>query len=192
MIASSADVDGRARVAESARVWDLSQVREDASIGENCIIGRGSYIDIGVEIGANCKIQNHALLYAPAVLEDGVFVGPAAVLTNDTFPRAINPDGSIQESADWDSRGVILRRGCSIGARAVVLGGVEVGEWALVAAGAVVTRDVPQRALVVGVPAKRMGWVGTDGRPMETLGGELEDRGTGERFVETDSGLVAV
>ena len=95
MIALDAVVDDRAHVAESARIWGLAQVREDASVGENCIIGRGAYIDAGVKVGANCKIQNSALVYAPAVLEDGVFIGPAVILTNDTFPRAIKPDGSI-------------------------------------------------------------------------------------------------
>ena len=101
MIATTADVDSRAQVAESAKVWHLAQVREDAVIGDNCIVGRGAYIDAGVLVGKNCKIQNNALVYSPAVLEDGVFVGPAVVFTNDTFPRAINPDGTIKDASDW-------------------------------------------------------------------------------------------
>lgn len=190
MIAPNADIDERARVAESARVWHLAQVREDAVVGENCIIGRGAYVDAGVLLGDNCKIQNNALVYAPAVLEDGVFVGPAAVFTNETFPRAINPDGTLKAASDWESVGVTVRRGAAVGARAVVLGGVEVGEWALVAAGSVVTRDVPPHALMVGMPARRVGWVGTDGMKMEAADGIYVDGGTGAAYTESDERLI--
>ncbi len=189
LIAPTADVDGRARVADSAQVWGLAQVREEASVGENCIIGRGAYIDAGVQIGDNCKIQNDALVYAPATLEDGVFIGPAAVLTNDTFPRAVNPDGTIKTSTDWAMVGVTVRRGASIGARAVVLGGVEVGSWATVAAGAVVTKQVVPHALVVGVPARRVGWVGFSGRPLRAEAGDWVDPTDGTEYVETEQGL---
>ncbi|GIU92160.1 MAG: acetylglucosamine-1-phosphate uridylyltransferase [Acidimicrobiia bacterium] len=190
MIAPTADVDARASIAATARVWHLAQVREGAVVGENCVVGRGAYIDAGVKIGANCKIQNHALVYAPAVLEDGVFVGPAVVLTNDTYPRAINADGTLKSATDWHPRGVIVRRGASIGARAVVLGGVEIGEWALVAAGAVVTRDVPPYGLVVGSPARRLGWVGRSGRRLEPHAGDLVDPVDGSRYREDDGRLV--
>lgn len=190
MIAPTADVDERARVADSARIWHLAQVREEAEIGENCIVGRGAYIDAGVIVGDNCKIQNHALVYAPAVLEDGVFVGPAVVFTNDTFPRAIKPDGTPKTGEDWEMVGVTVRRGAAIGARSVVLGGVEVGEWALVAAGAVVTKDVPPYALVVGSPARRVGWVGESGVPLEEEDGAWVDRDTGDRFHEVGQRLV--
>jgi len=189
LIAATADVDERAHVADSAQVWHLAQVRENAYVGENCIVGRGAYIDAGVVVGDNCKIQNHALVYAPAVLEDGVFVGPAAVFTNDTFPRAINPDGSLKTASNWDMVGVTVRRGATIGARAVILGGVEVGEWALVAAGSVVTKDVEPHALVAGVPAKRIAWVGPRGVPLESKGGLWVDGLTGAQFVEEDGRL---
>lgn len=161
-------------------------------MGEHCVIGRNVYIDAGVVIGANCKVQNHALIYAPAQLADGVFVGPAAVLANDTYPRAINPDGRLKSEADWDKAGVEVGHGASIGARAVVLGGNTIGEWALVAAGAVVNSDVPARALVVGVPARVVGWVGADGRRLEVGDGQLVDASTGDRFRETPEGLVPV
>lgn len=190
MIAPTADVDERAVVADTAKVWHLAQVREDAVVGENCIIGRGAYIDAGVVLGDNCKVQNNALVYAPAVLEDGVFVGPAAVFTNDSFPRAINPDGSLKSASDWESVGVTARRGAAIGAGSIVLGGVEVGEWSLVAAGSVVTKDVASHALIVGVPARRIGWVGTDGLRMEEADGLFVDGGTGQTYREDEERLV--
>jgi UDP-2-acetamido-3-amino-2,3-dideoxy-glucuronate N-acetyltransferase len=191
LISPDADVDDRALVAESARVWGLAQVREGAVIGENCVIGRGAYIDAGVVLGDNCKVQNNALIYAPAVLESGVFVGPAAVFTNDTFPRAINPDGSLKSASDWESVGVTVRRGAAVGARAVVLGGVEVGEWALIAAGSVVTKDVPAHALMAGTPARRVGWVGADGLKMEDTDGVLVDGGTGRTYRQEGERLVS-
>jgi UDP-2-acetamido-3-amino-2,3-dideoxy-glucuronate N-acetyltransferase len=191
LISPDADVDDRALVAESARVWGLAQVREGAVIGENCVIGRGAYIDAGVVLGDNCKVQNNALIYAPAVLESGVFVGPAVVFTNDTFPRAISPDGSIKSASDWESLGVTVRRGAAVGARAVVLGGVEIGEWALIAAGSVVTKDVPAHALMAGTPARRVGWVGADGLRMEDADGVLVDGGTGEIYRQEGERLVS-
>jgi acetyltransferase-like isoleucine patch superfamily enzyme len=190
LIAADALVDPGAQVADSATVWGLAQVREGASVGENCIIGRAAYIDAGVSVGANCKIQNNALVYAPALLEDGVFVGPAAVLTNDTFPRAVNPDGSLKTGADWEMVGVTVRHGASVGAGAVVLGGVEIGEWALIAAGAVVTKDVTPYSLMAGVPARQVSWVGPSGKPLERQGGVWVDLETGAEFTEEDERIV--
>jgi UDP-2-acetamido-3-amino-2,3-dideoxy-glucuronate N-acetyltransferase len=161
--APSADVDPTATIGDGTSVWHLAQVREHARIGAECVIGRGAYIGSGVQMGARCKVQNLALVYEPAVLEDGVFIGPAVVLTNDTFPRAVNPDGSLKSAADWTPTGVVVREGASVGARAVCVAPVTVGRWATVAAGAVVTRDVPDFALVAGVPARRIGWVGRAG-----------------------------
>ncbi|MDR2381625.1 MAG: acetyltransferase [Bifidobacteriaceae bacterium] len=164
--APSADVDHRARIGDGSKVWHLAQVREDAQLGVNCIIGRGAYIGTGVRLGDNCKVQNYALVYEPAELADGVFIGPAVVLTNDTYPRAINPDGSLKGGDDWEHVGVTIGAGASIGARAVCVAPVKIGAWATVAAGAVVVKDVPEYALVVGVPARRVGWVGKAGHPL--------------------------
>jgi len=190
LIAPDAFVDRRARVADSARVWDLAQIRENATVGENCTIGRGAYLDVGVVLGDNCKIQNNALIYAPAVLGHGVFVGPAAVLTNDTYPRAINPDGSLKASSDWESVGVTAHHGASIGAGAVVLGGVELGEWSLIAAGSVVTTDVAAFALVAGIPARRIGWVGPTGVQLTQRKGKWVDPETGAEFREENERLT--
>jgi acetyltransferase-like isoleucine patch superfamily enzyme len=116
-----------------------------------------------VRIGDNVKLQNYALVYEPAVLGDGVFVGPAAVLTNDHSPRSVDPEGRLKRGGDWQAAAVEVAEGASLGARSVCVAPVRIGRWALVAAGAVVTRDVPDHALVAGVPARRIGWVGRAG-----------------------------
>ncbi len=170
-IETTADVAPDAVIGEGSSVWHLAQVREGAVLGRGCVIGRGAYVGTGVRMGDHCKVQNYALVYEPARLGDGVFVGPAAVLTNDTFPRAVNPDGSVKSADDWQSVGVTIGQGASIGARAVCVAPVGIGSWAMVAAGAVVTRDVPDHALVVGVPARRIGWVGHAGTPLQDGGG---------------------
>lgn len=170
-IIPSSDVDTHALIGDDSVIWHLAQVREHANIGKNCVIGRGVYIGTGVEIGDNCKIQNYALVYEPARLANGVFVGPAAVFTNDRFPRAVNADGTPKRASDWEAVGVECLEGASIGARAVCVAPVVIGRWAVIAAGAVVTHDVPDYALMVGVPAKQVGWVGEAGqRLVETEG----------------------
>lgn len=186
-IAPGADVDERAIIGDGSKVWHLAQVREDAVLGEGCIIGRGAYIGTGVRLGDNCKVQNYALVYEPAVLDDGVFIGPAVVLTNDTYPRSINPDGSLKSAHDWEPVGVTIKTGASIGARATCVAPVTIGAWAMVAAGAVVVKDVPDYALVAGVPARRLGWVGTAGQPLREEGGYWVCPATGERYIQNDS-----
>ena len=187
----SADVSDEAVLGDGTTVWHLAQVREGARLGENCIVGRGAYVGSGVVMGDNCKLQNHALVYEPAVLGDGVFVGPAVVFTNDHFPRAVDPQGRLKRGDDWEAVGVTVRDGASIGARAVCVAPVTVGRWALVAAGSVVTKDVPDFALVAGVPARRIGWVGRAGEPLERAeDGEWVCPRTGARYTEKDDVLT--
>lgn len=169
LVESTADVAADAELGDGTRVWHLAQVREGAHLGRHCVIGRGAYVGPGVRMGDHCKLQNYALVYEPAVLADGVFVGPAAVFTNDHFPRAITPDGAPKRAEDWESVGVQVGRGASIGARAVCVAPVTIGDWALVAAGAVVVDDVPDHALVAGVPARQLGWVGRTGQRLQPL-----------------------
>jgi acetyltransferase-like isoleucine patch superfamily enzyme len=192
-IVPSADVDERAVIGEGSSVWHLAQVREGAVLGENVVVGRGAYVGTGVRVGDNCKIQNYALVYEPAELEAGVFIGPAVVLTNDHFPRSVNPDGSQKTGHDWDLVGVTIREGASIGARSVCVAPITIGRWALVAAGSVVTKDVPDFALVAGVPARRIRWVGRAGVPLEPTGdGQFVCPETGTRYVENDDTLTEV
>jgi UDP-2-acetamido-3-amino-2,3-dideoxy-glucuronate N-acetyltransferase len=192
-VLASADVDDRAELGDGTTVWHLAQVREGARLGRDCIVGRGAYVGTGVQMGDNCKLQNYALVYEPAVLENGVFVGPAAVLTNDLYPRSIAPDGTLKRGDDWEAVGVTLREGSSVGARAVCVAPVTIGRWATVAAGAVVTKDVPDFALVAGVPARRIRWVGRAGVPLDDAGdGRWRCPKTGQMHVENDGRLTEV
>ena len=186
-IKDTAQVHDSAELGVGTTVWELAQVREGARLGEGCVVGRGAYVGAGVQIGNYVKLQNYALVYEPARLADGVFVGPAVVLTNDHNPRSVDPDGHPLRSGDWEPVGVNVAQGASLGARSVCVAPLRIGRWAMVAAGAVVTRDVPDFALVVGVPARQVGWVGRSGvRLVEREGspGEWVCPRTGEIYRE--------
>jgi acetyltransferase-like isoleucine patch superfamily enzyme len=159
MIHPTAEVDPRAEIGPGTRIWRLVQVREGARVGRNCILGRGVYVDWDVRIGDNCKLENDALIFHGAELESGVFIGPAVCLTNDRWPRAITADGKLKTLADWTVGRILIAYGASIGARSVVLPDLTIGRFALVGAGSVVTRDVPDHGLVVGNPARLVGYV---------------------------------
>jgi acetyltransferase-like isoleucine patch superfamily enzyme len=188
-IAPSADVSDRAVLGAGTKIWHLAQVREDATLGENCIVGRGAYVGTGVHIGDNTKIQNYAPVYEPAKLGKGVFIGPAVVLTNDTYPRSVSPDGSLKSAHDWTPVGVTIEDGASVGARAVCVAPLTIGRWATIAAGAVVTKDVPAFALLAGVPPTRLGWVGKAGFPLREADGFWVCPETGAKYVEEENFL---
>ena len=171
----TADVSPQAQIGEGTLIWHQAQVREGVSIGAQCIIGKGVYIDADVVIGARVKIQNYACLYHGAHLEDGVFVGPHVCLTNDKHPRAITPDGELKGATDWEVGEVWVREGASLGAMSVILPGVTIGRFALVGAGAVVTANVPDYGLVMGNPARLVGFVCRCGSRLA-----LQERGTAE------------
>jgi UDP-2-acetamido-3-amino-2,3-dideoxy-glucuronate N-acetyltransferase len=168
----TAQVAESATIGEGTSVWELAQISENARLGSGCVVGRGAYVGSGVVLGNNVNLQNYALVYEPAELADGVFIGPAAVLTNDEYPRSVDPEGNLKRGDDWEAVGVKIGEGASIGARAVCVAPVRIGRWAMVAAGAVVTRDVPDFALMVGIPARQVGWVGRAGRRLEEADGE--------------------
>lgn len=155
----SADVSPQAQVGDGTKIWQGCQVREGAVIGQNCVLSKGVYVDAGVHIGSNVKIQNGISIYHGVTLEDGVFCGPHCVFTNDLRPRAINPDGTLKRADDWTVGETLVRYGASIGAHATIVCGVTIGRWAMIGAGAVVTRDVPDHGLVYGVPARLAGFV---------------------------------
>lgn len=182
-------IEEGASVGAGTAVWDLSQIRRGARVGADCVIGRNVFIDAEVVVGDRCKIQNNALLYRPAVLGSGVFVGPGAVLSNDRVPRAVESGGLRKSAESWEARGVTVDEGASIGACAVVIAGVRIGAWAMVAAGAVVSTDVPAFSLVVGVPARRRGWVGRAGHRLVSGNGLWRCPVTGARFEEVGGQL---
>lgn len=151
----SAEVSEKAKLADNVKVWNLAQIRENASLGENTIVSKNVYIDFEVSIGKNVKIQNNVSVYHGVTIEDDVFVGPSAIFTNDFRPRAVNPD--------WKVTPTLIRKGASIGAGATLVCGIEVGEYAMIGSGSVVNRNVPSHAILVGNPAKCVGFVYKNG-----------------------------
>jgi len=167
----TAEVSPRAEIGEGTSVWNQTQVREGAVIGRNCILSKDVYIDVGVHVGNNVKIQNGVSVYHGVTVEDGVFVGPHVCFTNDKHPRAINPDGELKGASDWVVSETRIEYGAALGAGAVILSGITIGKWAMVAAAAVVTRDVPAYGLVVGHPARLRAFVCPCGMRLERVGG---------------------
>lgn len=150
----SAYIDEGARIGADTRIWHFCHVMGGATIGERCSLGQNVFVAGNVTIGNNVKIQNNVSIYEGVRLEDDVFCGPSMVFTNVKTPRSAFPRNTSHDYAP-----TVVKRGASIGANATIVCGVTLGEWSLVAAGAVVTKDVPAYALVAGVPARQLGWV---------------------------------
>jgi UDP-2-acetamido-3-amino-2,3-dideoxy-glucuronate N-acetyltransferase len=147
-IHSTANISPDAHIGEGTKIWVNVQVREQADIGTNCILSKDVYIDQAVRMGNNCKIQNSVSVYQGVTIEDDVFIGPNVAFTNDKVPRAFN--------VDWKITPTIVKRGASIGANATIVCGIVIGEYAMVAAGSVVTKDVPPYTLVMANPARQV------------------------------------
>jgi len=194
----TADVSPGATLGPRVQVWHEVQVRENAVLGADCILGKGVYVDFGVKIGDAVKIQNRASVYHGATLEDGVFIGPHVVLTNDMRPRAITPDGVPKSDDDWIVGETLVRYGASIGAGSIILPGVLIGRFAMVGAGSVVTKTVPDYSIVVGNPARMVGYACACGEKLPSGDTLLKCHSCGRRYQEIhddngrNCGLVAI
>jgi acetyltransferase-like isoleucine patch superfamily enzyme len=152
----TADIEDGVTIGDGTRIWHQGHIRSGASIGRGCNLGKNVFVDAGVSIGSRVKIQNNVSVYRGVTIEDDVFVGPSAVFTNDRYPRAA--------SDTWEVVPTLVRRGASIGANATLVCGIEIGEYAVVAAGSVATRSVRPHQVVMGNPARHYAWACTCGQ----------------------------
>ena len=155
----SSYVDEGCEIGDGTKIWHFCHVQKGARIGENCIFGQNCNVANDVVIGSNVKVQNNVSIYTGTIIEDDVFLGPSCVLTNVTNPRSQVNRHNLYEKT-------LLRRGCTIGANATIVCGITIGRYAFIGAGAVVAKDVPEYALMVGVPGRRVGWMSRHGLPL--------------------------
>ncbi|MBL8161710.1 MAG: N-acetyltransferase [Anaerolineae bacterium] len=160
----SALVEDGATIGTDSKIWHLCHIRRGARVGSECVLGRGVFVDADVQIGSRVKIQNYVSVFHGVTIEDGVFVGPHVCFTNDLFPRAINADGSLKAADDWVLAHTLVKFGAAIGANSTIVCGSTIGRWAMIGAGSVVTKDVPDYGLVVGNPARLIGYVSPSGK----------------------------
>lgn len=181
----TACVDEGCEIGRGTKIWHFSHIMKDAKIGENCILGQNVHVAGGVVIGNNVKIQNNVSIYTGVIIEDDVFLGPSCVLTNVTNPRSQIVRHGLYEKT-------IFRRGATVGANATIVCGVELGQYSFVSAGAVVTKDVPDYALMMGVPARQAGWMSRHGIPLPKPDAEgiMVCPESGYRYREVEPGVV--
>ncbi|MFW9931880.1 MAG: acyltransferase [Candidatus Thorarchaeota archaeon] len=166
-IHEKAVVDDGAQIGEGTRIWHFAHIRSTAKIGKHCNIGKGVYVDADVVIGDNVKIQNGVSVYHGVTIEDDVFCGPHMTFTNDMYPRAFGDTFEVSKT--------LVKKGASIGAHAVIICDTTLGEYCMVGSGSVVTKDVPNHCLVVGNPARIIGFVCTCGQPLKTEISKTDD-----------------
>ncbi|MDR0829763.1 MAG: N-acetyltransferase [Prevotellaceae bacterium] len=171
----SSYVDENCQIGEGTKIWHFSHIMSGCTIGQDCNIGQNVVISPDVVLGNNVKIQNNVSVYTGVICEDDVFLGPSMVFTN-----VINPRSHVSRKDEY--RKTLLKRGCSVGANATIVCGHEIGEYALIGAGAVITKDVPPFALVVGNPARQIGWVSKNGHRLNFENGEAVCPETGEKY----------
>lgn len=177
---STSCVDDNVVIGKGTKIWHFSHVQTGARIGEDCVMGQNVNVSNDVVIGNRCKLQNNVSVYEGVTLEDDVFCGPSMVFTNDLRPRAF-----IKDTTKYGK--TLLRKGCSVGANATIVCGHEIGSYAMIAAGAVVTKNVKAHALMAGVPAKQIGWVCQCGAMLNEA---LECPECGKSYIETEQGLA--
>jgi len=165
----TANIEDNVTIGDGSKVWAYAHVRGGTKMGKNCVISEGVFIDTETEMGDNCKVQNHAIVYHKSILGNGVFIGPNVCFTNDKIPRAINPDGTIKSADDWEASTIKIGEGAAIGAHSCITPGVTVGAWAMAGSGSVITKDVPDFALVYGNPARIRGFVCMCGKKLEKI-----------------------
>jgi acetyltransferase-like isoleucine patch superfamily enzyme len=170
-IHETALVESGVTLGADTKIWHHAQIRTRAAIGARCIVGKGAFVDFDVTIGDDCKLQNYACVYHGVRLGRGVFVGPHAVFTNDLRPRATDPAFGPIRDGDWEVGSTSVGDGAAIGANSTILPNVRIGRWAMIGAGAVVTRDVGAYELVLGSPARRIGWVCACGSRVDEAAG---------------------
>jgi len=151
----TAEVNPKATIGAETKIWNNVQIRENCAIGKECVLSKDVYIDTGVDIGDRCKVQNSVSIYQGVTIEDDVFVGPNVSFTNDKVPRAFNKD--------WEITKTLIKKGASLGANSTILCGIVIGEYAMIAAGSVVTKDVDSFTLVVGNPARPVAKIDMNG-----------------------------
>ncbi|MBS0189840.1 MAG: acyltransferase [Phycisphaerales bacterium] len=186
-IHESAYVDAPCKIGKGTRIWHFTHVMPNCEIGENVNIGQNVVVSPDVRIGKGCKIQNNVSLYTGVILEDYVFCGPSMVFTNVNTPRS-----EINRRSEYST--TLIKRGASLGANSTIVCGTTVGRYAFVAAGAVVTKDVPDYAMMMGVPARRRGWACRCGEPTGAPGanGEITCKQCGNQYREVDGRLTVV
>ena len=168
----SSIIDDGTSIGDGTKIWHFSHIMDNVSVGQNCTFGQNVMIGSEVKIGSRCKIQNNVSIFSGVVMEDDVFCGPSCVFTNVLYPRAeVDRRNEFKET--------LVRKGVSIGANATILCGIEIGKYALIGAGSVVTSSVEPYALMVGNPARRVGWVGEYGEPLDS---NLFCKKTGDQY----------